>query len=51
MAYVFWTEYNVDRDNLEATKVALSLRTEFDEILVGTYVLLIPQINIPPEDL
>ena len=51
VAYVFWTEYNVDRDNLEATKVALSLRTEFDEILVGTYVLLIPQINIPPEDL
>jgi hypothetical protein len=51
VAYVFWTEYNVDRDNLEATKVALGLRTEFDEILVGTYVLLIPQINIPPEDL
>ena len=51
VAYIFWTEYNVDRDNLEATKVALGLKTEFDEILVGTYVLLIPQINIPPEDL
>ena len=51
VAYVFWTEYNVDLDKLESTKAALRLKTEFDEILVGTYVLLIPQINIPPEDL
>ena len=51
VAYVFWTEYSVDLDKLESTKAALGLKTEFDEILVGTYVLLIPQINIPPEDL
>jgi CRISPR/Cas system type I-B associated protein Csh2 (Cas7 group RAMP superfamily) len=51
VAYVFWTEYSVDLDKLESTKVALGLKTEFDEILVGTYVLLIPQLNIPPEDL
>ncbi|CAB4706857.1 unannotated protein [freshwater metagenome] len=51
VAYVFWTEYSVDLDRLESTKVALGLRTQFDEIHVGTYVLLLPQINIPPEDL
>ena len=51
VAYVFWTEYSVDLDRLESTKVALGLRTQFDEIHVGNYVLLFPQINIPPEDL
>ena len=50
-AYVFWTEYGVDLANLEITRTALGQRTSFEEIQVGSYVLLLPVLNIPPEKL
>jgi hypothetical protein len=51
VAYIFWTEYNVDVANLEKTRISLSQSTEVKEIAVGSYVILFPVINIPPEDL
>ena len=51
VAYIFWTEYNVDVANLEKTRISLSQSTEVKEISVGSYVILFPSINIPPEDL
>ena len=51
VAYVFWTEYNVDVANLEKTRNSLSQSTKVKEIAIGSYVILLPAINIPPEDL
>jgi len=50
-AYIFWTEYNVDVANLEKTRYSLSQSTKVKEIAIGSYVILLPAINIPPEDL
>jgi hypothetical protein len=51
VAYIFWTEYNVDVANLEKTRNSLSQSTKVKEIAIGSYVILLPAINIPPEDL
>jgi len=51
VAYIFWNEYDVDISNLEKTRQSLSRMTEVNEIDVGSYVILLPATNIPPENL
>ncbi len=51
VAYIFWNEYSLDVANLEKTRISLSTHTSVEEIVVGSYVILIPSSNIPPEDL
>lgn len=51
VAYVFWLPHTAETQKLAVIEPALESVTKVERSVVGDYVILIPESNVPPEDL